>query len=71
MKKNKEQKYLHVFQVNDTGEFRFDFGTRLSWRVCVEDYLGKIKLEELEDEEANGFPSAQEMADQATSKALQ
>ena len=71
MKKNKEQKYLHVFKDSKTGEFRFDFGTRLSWRVCVEDYLGKIKLEELEDEEANGFSSPQEMAGQATSKALQ
>jgi hypothetical protein len=66
-----KQKYLHVFKANDTGEFRFDFGTRLSWRVCVEDYLGKIKLEELEDEEANGFSSPQEMATQVTSKEMQ
>jgi hypothetical protein len=58
----KEQKYLHVFKVNDTGEFRFDFGTRLSWRVCVEDYLGKIKLEELEDEEADRLSNQKEMA---------
>jgi hypothetical protein len=58
----KEQKYLHVFKANDTGEFRFDFGTRLSWKVCVEDYLGKIKLEELEDEEADRLSNQKEMA---------
>jgi hypothetical protein len=72
MKKNKEQKYLHVFEVHDTGEFRFDFGTRLSWRVCVEDYLGRIKLEEYEDEEGiGGLPSTKEVATQITSKKVQ
>lgn len=52
---SKKQKYLHVFKDIKTGEFRFDFETRLSWKVCVEDYLGKIKLEEVEDEEANSL----------------
>lgn len=49
---NKEPKYLHVFKDIKTGEVRLQttWGTRLSWKVCVEDYLGKIKIEEVEDE---------------------
>jgi hypothetical protein len=70
---SKKQKYLHVFKDIKTGDVRFQttWGDRLSWRVCIEDYLGKIKIEEVEDEEADGFSSPQEMADQVTSKAMQ
>jgi hypothetical protein len=63
-----KEQYYYVWQ-NHKGEVRF-FGDGLSELPIEYKYIGKIKLE-VKDEEANGFPSAQEMAHQATSKALQ
>lgn len=64
---SKKENYLHFFE-DKNGEL--DIRTRLTIHAFQEKYLGSIKLEVL-DENINLLSSPQDMADQATSKALQ